>query len=152
MALKCSSERMSSMTLILNQKLEMIRLSEEGMTKDKTGWKLSFLYQTVWRCTRFMLFSCLLTQHLGFSSGSAVKKVPAKQKTQVWSLGQEDPLRKATPSSILAWRIPLAEEPGGLKSMGSLKSQDMSEWLNNNNTTSTLWPVDQRVILTFKSS
>ena len=40
---------------------------------------------------------------------------------QVWSLGQEDPLEKgmATPSSILAWRIPWTEEPGGLQSIGS---------------------------------
>ena len=45
-----------------------------------------------------------------------VKNPPAMQETQVRSLGQEDPLEKgmATHSSILAWRIPLAEEPGGL--------------------------------------
>ena len=46
------------------------------------------------------------------------------QKTQemlVQSLGQDDPLEKeiATHSSILAWRIPWTEEPGGLQSMGS---------------------------------
>ena len=43
------------------------------------------------------------------------------QETQVQSLGQEDPLDKsrATHSSILAWRIPWTEEPGGLQSMGS---------------------------------
>ena len=43
----------------------------------------------------------------------------------VRSLGQEDPLEKcmATHSSILAWRIPWTEEPGGLQSMGSQKSQ-----------------------------
>ena len=43
------------------------------------------------------------------------------QDTWVWSLGLEDPLekRKATHSSILAWRIPWTEEPGGLQSMGS---------------------------------
>ena len=37
-----------------------------------------------------------------------VKTLPAKQETQVRSLGQEDPLEKgmATPSSVLAWRIP----------------------------------------------
>ena len=42
------------------------------------------------------------------------------QETQVWSLGQEDPLEKqmATQSSILARRIPWTEEPGGLQSMG----------------------------------
>ena len=43
------------------------------------------------------------------------------QETWVRSLGQEDPLEKemATHSSILAWRIPWMEEPGGLQSMGS---------------------------------
>ena len=41
------------------------------------------------------------------------------QETQVWSLGWEDPLEKgmATHSSILVWRIPWTEEPGGLQSM-----------------------------------
>ena len=50
-----------------------------------------------------------------------VKKLPAIQETQVQSLGQEVPLEKgmATHSSILAWRIPWTEEPGGLQSMGS---------------------------------
>ena len=50
-----------------------------------------------------------------------VKHLPVMQKTQVRSLGQEDPLEKemATHSSILAWRIPWTEEPDGLQSMGS---------------------------------
>ena len=49
-----------------------------------------------------------------------VVNLPAMQKTQVQSLGQKDPLEKgmATHSSILAWRIPWTEEPGGLQSMG----------------------------------
>ena len=49
-----------------------------------------------------------------------IKNLPAIQKTQVLSLGQEDPLEKgmATHSSILAWRIPWTEETGGLQSMG----------------------------------
>ena len=49
------------------------------------------------------------------------KNLPAMQKTQVQSLGQEDSLEKgmATHSSILAWRIPWTEELGGLQSMGS---------------------------------
>ena len=43
-----------------------------------------------------------------------VKNLPAVQENQVRSLGQEDPLEKemAPHSSILAWRIPLTEEPG----------------------------------------
>ena len=50
-----------------------------------------------------------------------VKNLPAMQETQVQSLGRVHPLEKgmATHSSILAWEIPWAEEPGGLQSMGS---------------------------------
>ena len=50
-----------------------------------------------------------------------VKRLSAMQETQVRSLGWEDPLEKemAAHSSILAWRIPRMEEPGGLQSMGS---------------------------------
>ena len=49
-----------------------------------------------------------------------VKNPPVMQETQVLSPGWEDPLEKemATHSSILAWRIPSIEEPGGLQSMG----------------------------------
>ena len=49
-----------------------------------------------------------------------VKNLPAVQETQVQSLGREDPLEKeiATHFSILTWRIPWTEEPGGLQSMG----------------------------------
>ena len=50
-----------------------------------------------------------------------VKNLPAMWETRVQSLNQEDPLEKviATHSSILAWRIPWTEEPGGLQSVGS---------------------------------
>ena len=50
-----------------------------------------------------------------------VKNVSAVRETQVPSLGGEDPLQKgmATHSSILAWRIPRTEEPGGLQFIGS---------------------------------
>ena len=50
-----------------------------------------------------------------------VKSLPAMREIRVQSLGQEDPLEKemATHSSILAWRIPWTEEPGGLQFMGS---------------------------------
>ena len=48
-----------------------------------------------------------------------VKNLPAMQKTWVQSLGREDPLenRMANHSSILAWKIPWTEEPGGLQSV-----------------------------------
>ena len=50
-----------------------------------------------------------------------VKNPPAKQETRVQFLDQEDSLEKgmATHSSILAWRIPWTEEPGGPQSIGS---------------------------------
>ena len=53
--------------------------------------------------------------------GSVVKNSPAEQGTWVQSLGGEDPLEKemATHSSILAWRIPWTEEPGGPQSVES---------------------------------
>ena len=49
-----------------------------------------------------------------------VKSLPAMQETQVPSLGQEDPLEKelVTHFSILTWKIPWMEEPGGLHPMG----------------------------------
>ena len=50
------------------------------------------------------------------------------QETSVWSLGREDPLEEetATHSSILAWRIPWAEEPGGYSPWGC-KESDTTE-------------------------
>ena len=54
----------------------------------------------------------------------SVKKLPAMQETHIRFLGREDPLEKgmATHFSILAWRIPWTEEPGGLQTMGSQES------------------------------
>ena len=53
-----------------------------------------------------------------------VKNLPAMWETQVQSLGWEYPLEEgmATHPSILAWRIPWTEEPGGLLSMGSQRA------------------------------
>ena len=70
------------------------------------------------------LSSLLGGKKKGFTSGSAVKNLPAMQKlpeTHVQSLGQENLQEKcmATHSNIPAWRIPWTEEPGGLQSMGS---------------------------------
>ena len=53
-----------------------------------------------------------------------VKNPPVMQETQVQSLGLKDPLEKgmAIQSSVLAWRIPRTEEPGGIQSMGPQKN------------------------------
>ena len=58
---------------------------------------------------------------MGFPSGSAVKNMPTTQETWVQSLAREDLVEQAiaTHSSIVAWRIPRTEEPGGLRSIGS---------------------------------
>ena len=64
--------------------------------------------------------SCMIFETT--SCGGSEGKVSAcNAETQVQSLGREDPLEKemATYSSILAWRTPWIEEPGGLQSMGS---------------------------------
>ena len=60
-----------------------------------------------------------------------VKHLPAMRETQVQSLGWEAPLEKemATHSSTLAWKIPWAEEPGGLQSWDH-KESDMTEQLH----------------------
>ena len=60
---------------------------------------------------------------MDFPGDSVVKNLPAKQEVWVPSLTREDLLEKeiATCSNILAWRIPWAEEPGGLQSMGLQK-------------------------------
>ena len=65
----------------------------------------------------------LFSSNEAFLMAQMIKNLPAMQETQVHSLGWEDSLEKrmATHSSILAWRIPWTEEPGGLQSMGSLE-------------------------------
>ena len=64
-----------------------------------------------------LMWASLVTQ--------TVKNLPARQETWVWFLGWDDPLEEgmATNSSILALEIPWAEEPGGLQSTESQKSQ-----------------------------
>ena len=60
-----------------------------------------------------------------------VKNLPAVWETEVRSLDWEDPLEKrmSTHSSILAWRIPWTEEPGGDYSPQGHKELDTTEWL-----------------------
>ena len=64
-----------------------------------------------------VLYECIM--HKGLPSSSVAKNLPARQElqeTQVLSLGGEGPLGEgmATHSSVLAWRIPWIEKPGGL--------------------------------------
>ena len=61
-----------------------------------------------------------------------LKHLPTMWETGVRSLGREDPLEKgmATHSSILSWRIPWTEEPGGLQSMGSQRATNTISIIN----------------------
>ena len=78
----------------------------------------------------------IITSPVSWASivAQTVKYLPAIQETWVWSLGWEDPLEKemATHLSILAWRIPWTEEPGGLQSMGLQRAGH--DWATNTHT------------------
>ena len=92
---------------------------EEGMATHSSTlvWRI-LMNRGPWRATVHGVTknqTQLTTTH-STAQISEVKNPPAKQETQVRSLGREDPLEKenATHSSILAWEIPCTEEPGGL--------------------------------------
>ena len=74
--------------------------------------------------TCIISFNSLTIYLVIFPVAQTVKNLPAMQETRVQSLGWEDPLEKgmAIHSSILAWRIPWTEEPGGPQSVGSWES------------------------------
>ena len=73
-----------------------------GHAESVVSWKIFFFFFAVYRVVQML------------------KNLSTVQETWVQSLGWEDLLENsmATHSSILAWRIPWTEEPGGLQSMG----------------------------------
>ena len=96
----------------------MVQLSHPYMTTGK------IIALTIWTFVGKVM-SLLFKIHLGLSwsflVAQTVKHLLTMWDTRVRSLGWEDPLEKemATHSSILAWKIPWMEEPGGLQSLGS---------------------------------
>ena len=70
-------------------------------------------------CPKGLNFGSRFISETSLVVAQKIKHLPAVRETQGQSLGREDPLEKgmATHSSILAWRIPWTEEPGGLQSM-----------------------------------
>ena len=72
-------------------------------------------------CLHLLRDYCMPRELSDFPVVQTVKNLPAMQETWVRPLGWEDPLEKgmATHSSLLAWKIPWTEEPGGLQSEGS---------------------------------
>ena len=107
---------------------EMIHDKHEN-SKDRRAWSRRYAqgflvhsYSSLAPC--FPAFLDTPSCPWGLPSSSAVKNPPAMPETQetwVQSLGWEDPLEEGMEIhfSILAWRIPQTEEPGGLQSMGS---------------------------------
>ena len=83
-------------------------LSSTASTRNNLRESFKGQFQCNFCMASFLFWASLIAQ--------MVKNLPAMQETWVWSLGREDPLEKrmATHSSILAWRIPWTEEPGGL--------------------------------------
>ena len=83
--------------------------------EPKGRWRLGLLHWLACCLYTRLFFGLLYT--LGMSS----KNITFETETRVLSLGQEDPLKEemAAHFSILAWKIPWMEEPGGLQSIGS---------------------------------
>ena len=78
-----------------------------------------------WQVLWVELLNCVPLKFIWASLiAQSVKNLPAGQETWVWSLGWEDPLEKemANHSSILAWKIPWTEEPGGASVHGATNS------------------------------
>ena len=89
-----------------------------------TPWGHKELDTTKYAHTMLRAYMLHFFLTLGFPGGSAVKNLLVVQETWIQSPGQEDSLEKETTthSSILAWKIPWTEEPGGLQSKTSQKS------------------------------
>ena len=81
----------------------------------------------------------------------SVKNLPAAHEMQILSLGWEDPLEKgvATYCSILAWRIPWIEAPGGLQSIGLQRvGHDWSDWTHTQaHKTASRWNIPWKCVL-----
>ena len=95
------------------------------------GWEDLNGAELLWRQHRSHM-SLYSEQYVwSFLEAKTVKNLPAMQETWVQSLGQKDTLGKgmATHSSILTWRIPWTEEPGGLQSTGSWRVRQ--DWATN---------------------
>ena len=94
-----------------------------GITKSQTQlshWTDDWASFYVFNGLLYVFFGKIFLQVFWLLVAQAVKRLPAMLETHVRSLGREDPLKEmATHSSILAWKIPCTEEPGGLPSKRS---------------------------------
>ena len=123
--------------------------SDQGSNPHSLCWRWILIHWTTWKVPR-----CHFYLHFFNDWASQVvqwvKNLPAMQeamKTWVRSLGWEDPLEEGmtTQSSILAWRIPLTEEPGGLQSVGLQRAG--YDWVTKHTYTPTISGVEHPMSL-----
>ena len=110
--------RHSNQSNMHGRKLKSIHSTKSQGCSDPLDKMVPYLHIT-YKCPP--VYPKSSSDHLASLVAQRLKCLPAMQETRLRSLSQEDPLEKemATHSSILAWRIPWREEPGGLQSMGS---------------------------------
>ena len=104
------NEHSGCLTSIINYNENKLRHSEVQSPFTRQSSSIDMKQLTI---TENLLWASLLAR--------MVKNLPAVRETWVWSLGQEEPLEKEmiTHSSILSWKIPWTEQPGGLQFMRS---------------------------------
>ena len=114
----CSLPGSSVHGILQARVLERVAISSSRGSSQPRDWTHISCISLHWQEDSLPLNTSVIWASL---LAQVVKNLPAVQETWVWSLSQKDPLQKgmATYSSILAWRIPWTEEPGGLQSIGS---------------------------------
>ena len=92
----------------------------EAVNLENRAWKDTSVASMTWKLANNQYGMGTINQSWVSLVAQMVKNLTAVRKTRVWSQGMGDPLEKgmATHSSILAWRIPWTDEPGGLWCMG----------------------------------
>ena len=109
-------------------------------------WVQIFIYEYCSEYAHLFLYFLDLVR-IFFLEAQMVKNFPALQETQVWSLGQEDPLEEGTTthSSILAWRILWIEESGGFQFTGSQRVRH--EWVTKHKQGKMMWRHREKVVM-----
>ena len=111
-----SQAQLSDWTTYGNQNISSIILEAQNLKNSSVFLMLPFCFSCLHFCVSITYYRASLV-------AQTVKNPPAMWDTWVPPLGWEDPLEEgmATHSSILAWRISISEDPGGLQSMGLQK-------------------------------